>query len=144
MDNIDLLVDLPTLRSSLIFETDSSSSFTNGYIDHSVQLLKDLEDTTYPNIKTEAPSNFRKLIESLRSLNEAALDTLLKRVENLPTEKILLNALPLVNTEASLTIMTKLYMNGGLNSDLSQSWLNSVTFIKHPTSEMISALMVPK
>lgn len=137
-------------KTGLVFESDTTSFETSRDLTQVFNLLKDLESKTIPNVETEAPLLFRELITALRTLDEVALRSLLTKVvvgggegEN-PLGRILFNALQSVGTAPSLKVMGELYLAGGLSSDLAQSWLSSVTFIKYPTADMITAVMVSK
>ncbi len=129
--------------SSLVYEPDTTSSETNNKdLTQAINLLNELESKTVPTVQTEAPLVFRKLILALRVLNEFGLRSIWNIVSKKELENTFLNALQLVGTAPSISIMTELYTNGQLSSDLAQSWLSSVTFIKYPTKSIISVLMV--
>lgn len=121
---------------------DTSSTEIDKDSSKAVNILLELEAKTVPNIQTEAPFLFRELVTALRGLDEGSIRSILTRVRGGGMENSFLSGLALVNTAPSVTILTELYLEGGLSSDLAESWLSGVTFVKYPTPQMIDALMV--
>ena len=53
-----------------------------------------------------------------------------------------LDALPLVNTEASVNVMSALITDGDVSAGLSHAWLTSLSFVTKPTAGMLLSAQV--
>ena len=101
-----------------------------------------MERESIPQVSTAAPDRFIDLVEELRLINYNALNVLYSKANTKVGQKFLLDAMPLVGTAPSLSFMTDLYNQGKLSETQIDSWLTSLSFIKHPRLEMITALQV--
>lgn len=64
------------------------------------------------------------------------------KINDASTRKFLLDAMPLVGTANTMTVMRDLYMAKEITSEEMDRWLFSLAFHKNPTLDMISAVKV--
>jgi len=129
-------------KQSLLYETDKESAMTHSDTSAAMILIAKIELATAPQVKAEAPTLFFELVEELRRLNQQGLQILLESVTSVLQKKILMDALPLVNSEFSIPFLRILHQQGELSEGHFQAWLSSVAFIKDPSAPMIKALLV--
>jgi hypothetical protein len=140
---LGLFADLSGSRKcSLIFELDKDSVLAHSDVSDAMETLIKLKKASSPSVKAEAPALFVELIEALRQLNTEGLQKILRNTEEAPERKVLMDAIPLVNSDFSLPFLRDMYFRGEVNDEQFNSWLSSVAFIKDPSSPMIASLLV--
>jgi len=132
--------------ASLLFESNLPSESRETDISKVVVILKELEGEAGipPKIRENAPLLFIQLVDHLRPLSENALQSLFEDSGSFTElgRKMLLDALPLVNSAPSMILMQEMMHADRVSEDQIDAWLQNVAFIKNPTENMISALAV--
>lgn len=126
----------------LKFETPLDEEASDADIRELMSLLMTLERESLPKVTEFVPEKFLDLVQQLRTISYPALSSLFNKAPSSTARSLLLDAMPLVGSAPSLTLMQELYAEGKLSESQIDSWLTSITFIKHPRIEMISAIAV--
>jgi len=129
-----------TKVSSLLFEISTTTDSAEQNIAFVFEILEKLENESVPKITLSAPDRFIELVRQLRKINSPALKSLFQKSENSVKQKYFLDAIPLVGSAPALEFMVGLYSEGKLSEPQIDSWLTSLSFLKYPDIEMISAL----
>lgn len=58
------------------------------------------------------------------------------------SRKFYMDAIPMVGTGAAVRQITQLIMNNDVTGALTESWLVSLSFIQHPTKDMLTEIAV--
>ncbi|CAG7820252.1 unnamed protein product [Allacma fusca] len=127
-------------KASLLFQSQGPAEASEADIFNIVNLLQKLEKERTPDVHSEAPQHFIELVENLKILNTRALINLFSRMTSPIARKYLLDAMPLVSSAPSLSLMRDLLLDGTLSEKQIDTWLTSLIFIKHPNLDMIAAL----
>ena len=151
-----------TLSASLMFEdeeeghtevsTDSGEKVkTNLLFVHDHQRADESADenfvkTLFINAETvednEIPTLFNNLVYSLRNMKHSQLIKIYHEIskDKSKGKSLFMDALPLLKTDAGVSLMRDIIMTGELPLKIVDSWLFSLTFYKNPTRAMISIL----
>ncbi|KAK3861716.1 hypothetical protein Pcinc_032352 [Petrolisthes cinctipes] len=104
------------------------------------QVLADLEEASHEDIRPSVPVLFSKLVASLKPLDNQALSDLYFNTRQTHSRKFLVDAMPLVQTAASMGVMKTMYVNGDITPTEADIWFTSLAFFKNPTSDMFTVI----
>ena len=103
---------------------------------HVIQLLQRHPSATTSDI----PVLFDALVYGLRSLHHSQLVNVYYSLRNPRTIKFFQDALPLLKTDAGVTLMRDIINSGQIDSAIIDSWFSSLAFYKNPTRGMLIVL----
>lgn len=110
--------------------------------------LKELCLTTENGIRPETPDLFAQLVMLMKKLDATSMAEIFEDVKatsycpnNMQrTKKFYMDAIPMVGTGAAVRQITQLIMNNDVTGALTESWLVSLSFIQHPTKDMLTEI----
>ena len=149
MTTVDQSLEFMEERSSQgdsLFKFDSQSDLSYHH-DHSRSVDKSEEShvketlSKHPFAETsELPKYFDELVYGLRSLKHSQMVNIYYSLRNQRTVKFFQDALPLLKTDAGVTLMKDIINSGELKNDIVDKWFSSLSFYKNPTRGMLSVL----
>ncbi|XP_060537065.1 uncharacterized protein LOC132708634 isoform X2 [Cylas formicarius] len=134
-------------RTSLKFDHAIPKQPTSGNIKGTRDLMKKLCKESHNELHIEFSELFGRFVYELRSLSYPAFSTLYSHSRQTcsTATKHLLDALPYINTGASVALMKDIILKGGVSENTMKEWMLSIAFIPRPDEEMMdSALMLVK
>merc|ERR1711971_62585 len=107
--------------------------------------LLDICQFTKDDVRPETPRLFTDLVHLLRTVGTDTFEEIYRSVQsgalcsdnNQKVRKFFLDAIPMVGSDASLKLMTKLISNNDVTGLEADMWMTTLAFIQHPTKEMI-------
>ena len=106
----------------------------------SVQSVMDILEQQKVSTISELPTLFDKLVYSLRSLQHAQIVKVYYSLDNISTKKFFQDALPLLKTDAGVTLMKDIINKQDISEEIMVSWFSSFSFYKNPTRGMLVVL----
>ena len=124
---------------SLTFDTKANekSDFENLALAKNI-LSRNVELDYYAR-KTET---FTSLVHALRSVDFTDLSLLLEWTNERNSRKLLLDALPLIKTDAAVKVMTVILNSKEMTYIEEESWFKALAYYKNPTRTMVELLGV--
>ena len=89
---------------------------------------------------SQLPSLFDSLVYSMRSLKHSDMIKIYYDIKVTSTRKFFQDALPLLKTDAGVTLMKDILTTGELTSDITDLWFSSLAFYKNPSRGMLIIL----
>ena len=92
---------------------------------------------------SELPSLFDKLVYNMRSLKHSDMIKIYyddQIISNTRTKKFFQDALPLLKTDAGVTLMKDILISGELTTEIRDIWFSSLAFYKNPSRGMLILL----
>ena len=89
---------------------------------------------------SELPTLFDQLVYSLRNLQHAQIVQVYYSIDNMSTKKFFQDALPLLKTDAGVTLMKDIINKRDISEEIMVSWFSSFSFYKNPTRGMLVVL----
>ncbi|XP_062612312.1 LOW QUALITY PROTEIN: uncharacterized protein LOC134274081 [Saccostrea cucullata] len=110
--------------------------------------LKELCLSTENGIRPETPDLFAQLVMLMKRLDSKSMAEIFEEIKatsfcpnNMKrTKKFYMDAIPMVGTGAAVRQITQLIMNNDVTGALTESWLVSLSFIQHPTKDMLTEI----
>jgi Domain of unknown function (DUF1943)/Lipoprotein amino terminal region len=133
---IDVPIDQSKTRTNLIFLHDHQRA--DGSADE--QFVENLFLKTDIIEDHEIPSLFNNLVYSLRNLKHSQLIKIYYRLANEKNRALFMDALPLLRTDAGVSLMRDIIVAGKLSGKTVDDWFFSLTFYKNPTRAMVATL----
>lgn len=99
---------------------------------------------SYKNcLENERANLFTDLVHSMRELSHAQLLSIFYNgIHDDETRQLAMDAIPLLKTDAGITLMKDIMESGQLSSDTLDMWLATLPYYKSPTRSMISVVFV--
>ena len=95
----------------------------------------------HPDVEnSELPGMFNKLVYSLRNLKHSQMVNLYYNIKNKRTKKFFEDALPLLKTDAGISLMRDVIKSGQLSKEIVDNWFSSLAFYKNPSRAMLTVL----
>ena len=85
------------------------------------------------------PELFTQLVHTMRKLTHSQLVQIFQSYENL--QRLLLDALPLLKTEAAVTLMRDLFEAGSVSGQVLDTWFATLPYYKNPTRGMLNSVL---
>lgn len=127
--NSDITSDLAFVHDHKRTDRNADESF--------VQEILDL----HPNMEnSELPGLFNKLVYSLRNLKHSQMVNIYFNIKNQRTKKFFEDALPLLKSDAGVSLMRDIIKSGQLSKEIVDSWFSSLAFYKNPSRAMLTVL----
>ena len=123
-------------KSNLLFIHDHQRADGSADEYHVKQLLKTAETIE----ESKIPTLFNNLVYSLRNLKHSNLIKIYHDIAHDRSNALFMDALPLLRTDAGVSLMRDIIVSGELPFKTIDSWLFSLTFYKNPTRAMIGIL----
>ncbi|KAK3089687.1 hypothetical protein FSP39_005602 [Pinctada imbricata] len=135
-------------RADILFEHSMGEKEETSNKKAAEDKLRELCSSTEQGIQSNTPRLFSELVYLMKKLNANAMDALYKEVKKASfcpknaekVKKFYLDAIPMVGTGAAIRQITQLILNKDITGKFADAWLTSITFIQHPTKDMISEL----
>ena len=89
---------------------------------------------------SELPTLFDQLVYSLRNLRHSQMVNIYYSISNYRTKKFFQDALPLLKTDAGVTLMKDIINSREIGQDIVDNWFSSLAFYKNPTRGMLVVL----
>lgn len=104
-------------------------------------VLHQLELVTQTSFQdSELPAVFRNLVYAMRSLQHSQMVMIYNGLSKRKSKKMFEDALPLLKTDAGISLMRDIIKSGRLDDSVVNSWFSSLTFYKNPTRAMLTIL----
>ena len=95
----------------------------------------------HPNVEnSELPGLFNKLVYSLRNLKHSQMVHFYHNIRNQRTKKFFEDALPLLKSDAGVSLMRDVIKSGQLPTEIVDRWFSSLAFYKNPSRAMLTVL----
>lgn len=136
--NTNLLVKGRT--SSLLYSHKSQDvEGSKDQADHVLYLLDSYKSTA----DDKKAALFSDLVHSMRHLTHGQLMTIFYAgIPNAETRQLALDAIPLLKTEAGITLMRDIMESGNLPSETLDMWFQTLPYYKNPTRGMLTIVSV--
>ena len=125
-----------TLKTNLKFLHNHERADGNADEEHVGSLLDSYSGAEEDKI----PTLFNNLVYSLRNLKHSQLITAYQKIQDEKTKYFFLDALPILKTNAGVSLMSDFIKSGVLPAKITDGWFTSLAFYKNPTRIMISTL----
>ena len=123
-------------RESLSFGHDHRRTDSVSDVDFVTELLGQHETAQ----SSDLPSLFDKLVYNMRSLKHSDMIKLYYDITSTRTKKFFQDALPLLKTDAGVTLMKDILLSGELTIEIRDIWFSSLAFYKNPSRGMLILL----
>ncbi|XP_033737047.1 LOW QUALITY PROTEIN: uncharacterized protein LOC117325169 [Pecten maximus] len=136
-------------RESILFEHEGGERGTTVNYQSALSKLNELCTSTQTDIRPDTPRAFSELVYELKKLDSLSLNSVFRQVSD-PSfcpnnservKKFYLDAIPMVGTGAAVSQITERIMNNDISVTFVEMWLASLSFVQHPTKEMLSEVM---
>ena len=104
-----------------------------------IQLILEQLSSTTSDDKSRVEM-FTQLVHTMRKLTHSQLVQIFHTYENLET--MLFDALPLLKTDAAITLMRDFVENGKVSGDILDTWFATLPYYKNPSRGMINSALV--
>ncbi|XP_075217057.1 uncharacterized protein LOC142322172 [Lycorma delicatula] len=129
------------LRTTLLYDHVKKENQLDLASEESIyEILDRLQEYSFDGINSNFLTMFSTLVSQLKTLRYPQLAKVFSKTDKPNVRKFLLDAMPLVSTADSMTVMRDLFKANEITSDEMDTWLTSLAFQKTPTVEMISAM----
>ncbi|KAL5015760.1 hypothetical protein ScPMuIL_005349 [Solemya velum] len=113
------------------------------------RILRELCESTVSDVRPETPQIFSELVYILKKMDTYSMRYIYNQVQSETfcpsnarrTKKFLVDAVPMVGTGAAVGLMRKLIADKEVTGIEAEMWLTSLSFIHHPTREMLSEIL---
>ncbi|GFS05085.1 apolipophorin long isoform [Elysia marginata] len=136
--------DTISSTDSLLFDHSASRLSASQARQQVEQKLKEVCESTSYDVRPESPRLFSELVYALKALDKQTMDEVFRQLKtktlcpsNNKAYKTFLDALPVVSTSSSVSLMTSFIINEDVDEIQAGVWIPSLAFIKAPTSEML-------
>ncbi|GFS10552.1 microsomal triglyceride transfer protein large subunit [Elysia marginata] len=136
--------DTISSRDSLLFDHSASRPSASQARQQVEQKLKEICESTSYAVRPESPRLFSELVYALKALDKLTMDEVFRQLKtktlcpsNNKAYKMFLDALPMVSSSASVSLMTSLITNEDVEGLHAKAWIASLALINAPTSEML-------
>lgn len=130
----------PDRRASMLFQHAATSGDMSASVEAARQTMAAL-CAQFEDIRPDTPALFTRLVEELRVLDATNLAHFAGVVATgtpcAQAEKILRDAMPIINTEASVALISKMVVAGNAMETEADIWLTSLAFIGKPSLPML-------
>ncbi|XP_076472286.1 uncharacterized protein LOC143301780 [Babylonia areolata] len=131
-------------RVSLMYQHGNKEEITHKARQEAEDVLRQLCRDTQTDIRPDTPRLFSSLVSALRRVDSSSLQALHSKLEqntmcagNIRTKKFFVDALPMVGTEAAVTLMTRMLMSNDVTDLEADMWLTSLALIQEPSLSML-------
>ncbi|XP_076436385.1 uncharacterized protein LOC143275928 [Babylonia areolata] len=131
-------------RVSLMFQHANKEEITRKAQQEAEEVLRQLCRDTQTDIRPDTPRLFSSLVSAMRRVDTSGLKALYAKLEqntlcvnNIRTRKFFVDALPMVGTEATVTMMTQMLMSDDVTGLEADMWLTSLALIQEPSAAML-------
>ncbi|KAK4294432.1 hypothetical protein Pmani_032938 [Petrolisthes manimaculis] len=135
---------VPTTNSEFILKSavfeETSRITSEAQVEVVQQILVDLNEAAHGEIRPSVPVLFSNLVASLKPLDYPTLVDLFSQTEEKHSQRFLIDAMPLVQTAASMGLVKDMYINGDMTPTEADIWFTSLAFFKNPTSDMFTVI----
>lgn len=129
------------VKSTLEYEDEFTMDNTVTDENKVTDLLFKLEYLTENGVTKDVPAMFSELVTTLKKFNADQMSTFFYQSDKY-AQKFLIDAFLVVNTPASMHMLTDLILDDVISTKDQQAWITSLSFIKHPKLKMFSAIQV--
>ncbi|RUS87830.1 hypothetical protein EGW08_004429 [Elysia chlorotica] len=136
--------DTISSRDSLLFDHFASRPSVEQARRLTEENLKEICESTSYDVRPETPRLFSELVYALKALDKQTMEEIFGQLKtkslcpsNNKAFKTFLDALPVVGTSASVSLMTSFLTNEEVDELQAAEWIPSLSFINAPTSEML-------
>ena len=123
-------------RTELIFTHDHKRTDSEASEEHVLGILR--RHLSAQN--SELPILFDQLVYSLRSLKHSQIVNIYYSIKSIRSRKFFQDALPLLKTDAGVTLKKDIINTNEVSKDITDSWFSSLAFYKNPTRGMLVVL----
>ncbi|GAB1606238.1 hypothetical protein Ahia01_000906300 [Argonauta hians] len=135
-------------QTSLLFQHEHSSPTQSDAEQKILAKLQHVCRVLSEGIRPEMPSIVNDLIDSMREADSAVLHKIHDKISRISfcqqnvhlPKKYFLDAIPMVGSSASVQLIHDLISQGHVTGADAHLWLLSLSFIHHPTREMVAAV----
>ncbi|XP_074640348.1 uncharacterized protein LOC141898387 isoform X2 [Tubulanus polymorphus] len=135
-------------RGNLFFEHEHDAEQQRTNILQATNLIRQICEMTQTDIRPETPHLFSSLVYSLRQLDSASLRDMHRRITSNAVctnnhkiaKKYFHDAIPMVNSEASVALISALVTNQHMRGLEADMWVTSLAFIQSPTTQMLKSV----
>ncbi|XP_021356772.1 uncharacterized protein LOC110452518 [Mizuhopecten yessoensis] len=136
-------------KETILFEHEGGERGTTVNYQSALSKLSELCTSTQTDIRPDTPRAFSELVYELKKLDSSSLNSVFRQVSD-PTfcpdnaervKKFYLDAIPMVGTGAAVSQITERIMNNDISASFVEMWLASLSFVQHPTKEMLAEVM---
>jgi hypothetical protein len=127
-------------RASLLYDHALSDAEMSVTLRQAQETITQLCRQTETDVRPEAPALFATLVKQMRTLDAANLRQLTTSAVCSKAESFVRDALPLLGTTASVSMIRELVTRGRLQGAQAEILLTSIAFIKNPTKDMMKEL----
>ncbi|XP_066998183.2 uncharacterized protein Apoltp [Anabrus simplex] len=133
-------LEIITRRESLLFDHDLTPKPVSGELKASRDLIKQMCRLNMDEVQQGFPDAFTKFIHTARLLSYPALTQVYTRAPSMCStgRKHVLDALPLLGSNAAIAVMRDLILDGTIPKDLIHEWLFMIAFIPRPDNQTLS------
>ena len=111
-------------RGDLTFLHDHRRTNSESNVQNVIDILEQQKVSTI----SQLPTLFDKLVYSLRSLQHAQIVKVYYSIDNISTKKFFQDALPLLKTDAGVTLMKDIINKRDISEEIMVSWFSSFSF----------------
>ncbi|XP_069127420.1 uncharacterized protein [Argopecten irradians] len=136
-------------RESILFDHEGGERGTTVNYQSALAKLTELCTSTQSDIRPDTPRLFSELVYELKKLDSMSLNSVFREVSDSSfcpgnserVKKFYLDAIPMVGTGAAVSQITERIMNNDISATFVEMWLASLSFVQHPTKEMLAEVM---
>lgn len=132
--------DMPTLRSSLLFDYADAELQQQNRLQAAASLLTQLEEKTADGVRPDVPRLFTRLVRTLRHFDEAGLLQLEAQLVAGEARRFFVDALPLAGSAPAMALMRRLMQRGQVDEQTADRWMTALAFVHEPSLEMVAAV----
>nr|KAI8754502.1 apolipophorins-like isoform X1 [Biomphalaria glabrata] len=149
LSSVNTRKDLISSKTDLLFVHEEAEISSEKTLWSAKDKLTQLCRITAQDLPVEVPDLFTDLVYALRSLKSSLMTDLYEQLKRGSIcsdnkeriKKFFLDALPMVETSASIEVMGQMLVSEDVSGSQADYWLNSLHFVRKPTSDMISQLL---
>ncbi|KAK7501815.1 hypothetical protein BaRGS_00006901, partial [Batillaria attramentaria] len=134
-----------TNRVSMMYDHGSREEQSREARMEAEHMLRQLCRDTQDDIRPDTPRLFANLVSVMRKVDASGLKSLYSQLEqntlcanNIRTKKFFVDALPMVGTEATVSMMTQMLNSGDVTGMEAEMWMTSLALLQNPTANMLA------
>ncbi|KAH9496816.1 hypothetical protein Btru_010355 [Bulinus truncatus] len=149
LPNVNTRKAFVTIRTDLLFDHEEVTEIPERTLWSAREKLTELCRITAQDLPVEVPDVFTDLVYAMRGLKSSLLTDLYEQINRGSIcndnkdrmKKFFMDALPMVETSGSVEVMVQMLLSGDVSSSQADFWLNTLHFVRKPTSDMIKQLL---
>jgi len=135
-------------RRSMLFEHEKRVDEQRREILGATNMLREICQNAHTDIRPDTPSLYSTLVYKLRSLSQDSLKEVHRMVSSNAVcssnhkiaKKFFHDAIPMVNSEASVSLISSQVTNGHISDNEADMWVTSLAFVQSPNKGMIASV----